>query len=164
MSKKRNNQWKDIPSQIKIRFLNAHNSIFLCAFIFMLLTIGALGVWIPPIRFEETKLFNSESLFTYAGPILAMLLVEYFVQAERSKLAALSLIVGIVACICIGVGYYIKPQDIHFLTIFGTILTLILITLVNANDEKFDEKPTPEDIFSPTGHVKAELSQIRDKE
>lgn len=163
ISKKRSNQWESIPIELKTRLLNAHNSIFLYGFIFMLLSIGALGIWVPPLRFENIKLFNSESLFTYSGPILAMLLVEYFVQAEKSKLAVLSLIVGIIAWICITIGYYKEPQDVNALTIFGTILTLILIVLVNANDEKFDEKPTKEDIYSPTGHVKAELSQIKDK-
>lgn len=163
ISKKRDNQWKDIPADLKIRFHNAFNSVFLGGFIFMLLTIGALGVWIPPVRFEEIKLFNSESLFTYAGPILAMLLVEYFVQAEKSKLAVLSLIIGIIALLCIALGYYYKPKDVHIFTVIGTILTLILIILVNANNEKFDEIATTEDIASPTGHLRAELSQIKDK-
>ena len=157
------NQWKDIPKELKIRSKNAANSVYFFGFIFMLLTLGALGVWIPPYRFEEICLLNSESLFTYSGPILAMLLVEYFVQASRSKLAIVALILGITAFSFLTFGYIEEPNKPNFLTITGTVITLLLIIFVNANNEKFnDDNDTVEsdDINSSIGGTEASMNTI----
>jgi len=157
------NQWKDIPKEIKIRFQNAINSVYFFGFIFMLLTLGALGVWVPPYRFEDTTLLNSESLFTYSGPILAMLLVEYFVQASRSKLAVIALILGIIAFSLLTIGYVEEPSEKSSFTIIGTILTLLLIIFVNANNAKFndnEEGSSSDDINSSIGGTNATINTI----
>lgn len=157
------NQWKDIPKELKTRSKNAANSVYFFGFAFMLLTLGALGVWIPPYRFDEISLFNSESLFTYSGPILAMLLVEYFVQASRSKLAIVALILGITAFSFLTFGYIEEPNEPSFLTIAGTVITLLLIIFVNANNEKFNDDNDPvesDDINSSIGGTKASMDTI----
>lgn len=162
-SKERENQWMDIVPNVKVRFNNAIKSVYLIAFFIMLITVGALGIWIPPYRFDEIVLFNSESLFTYAGPILAMLLVEFFIQAEKSKLAVIALIVGIIGWGLITYGYIEQPTKASWSTILGTVITLILIFLVQANDNKYDDDIGSDEISSLTGPRSTNTDNIKDK-
>ena len=158
------NQWDDLPKEISVRFKNAIRSIYFFGFLFVLLTIGALGVWIPPARFDTICYLNSESLFTYSGPILAMLLVEYFVQATRSKLAIVALILGLVSFGLLIKGYADAPNSVSAFTIIGTLITLSLIIFVNANNKKFDDDElTDEDINSATGPTNVSVDAIKDR-
>ena len=157
----RDNQWVGLLDDFIIRVKNAFKSIyFIGFFIIGILTFGAMGIWLPPYRFDDIVFLNSESLFTYSGPILGMLLAEFFIQAKKDKLAIVALMLGILSFLLISMGYYKQPKELSNLTIMGTLLTLILFVLVNANDPKFDEVIKP--VASATGYTTASLENIQD--
>ena len=162
-SKIRENQWNGIFDELISRLGNAFKSIyFLGFFIVGILTLGAMGVWIPYIRFDTIVLFNSESLFTYSGPILGVLMAEFFVEAKKDKLAIIALVIGILALGLISYGYATDANSRNFYTILGTIITLTLFVFVNANDPRFDGEQ--KHIADALGYDKVSVDFIKDGE
>lgn len=162
--KTRKNPWnKKLLKEIRTRFVNAIFSIyFIVFFIIGILFFGTMGIWIPFFRNENQILFNSEALFTYSIAMLGTLIVEFFINAERNKLSLLALLLGMISISFLGYGYYDAPKIESNFTIIGTILTLLLFILVNANDEKFDD---PEDSpATTTGYNATSEKNIKDKE
>jgi len=160
--KTRKNQWnKKLFKEIWIRFLNAVFSIyFIVFFIIGILFFGTMGIWIPHFRNENNILLNSEALFTYSIAMLGTLVVEFFINAEKNTLSLLALLLGVIAIAFLGYGYYDAPLSESNYTIWGTIFTLLLFVLVNANDGKFDEITNLK--ASTTGYIEAEEDNIKD--
>ncbi|GEM_PF-6338864 len=162
--KERQSQWGGVCQELLLRLENAIKSVYFTVFFIFLITVGALGIWLPPIIDPQVKLLNSESLFTYAGPLLAMLLTDYFLLAEKSKLASLGLALGFIATGFMITGYIFNPKDQSFYTIIGTFLTLFMVIVASANDGKFDEKEiTEDDMVSPTGSLVPSRITIKNK-
>jgi len=161
-TKTRKNQWnKKLFKEIWIRFLNAIFSIyFIVFFIIGILFFGTMGIWIPYFRNENHILLNSEALFTYSIAMLGTLVVEFFINAEKNTLSLLALLLGIVSISLLGYGYYDAPLTESNFTIWGTIFTLLLFILVNANDEKFDDIADVK--AGTTGYAEAEEDNIKD--
>ena len=161
--KRRNNPWnKKLFNEVWTRFLNAIFSIyFVVFFIIGILIFGTMGIWIPYLRDSDSTLLNSEALFTYSIAMLGSLAVEYFINSEKNKLSLLALLLGVISIFFLGYGYYQDPTNENKFTIIGTILTLLLFILVNANDEKFDDiTPSP---ASTTGYDNPNEESIKDK-
>lgn len=162
-AKARKNQWnKRLFKEIWVRFLNAIFSIyFIVFFIIGILFFGTMGIWIPYFRNEDYILFNSEALFTYSIAMLGTLVVDFFINAEKNKLSLLGLLLGMISISLLGYGYYTAPSAESSFTIWGTILTLLLFILVNANDEKFDD--TEDSPANTTGYNTTDEEKIKDK-
>jgi len=167
MVKKRPNPWGDVLDEFSSRLCNAIKSpAFLVYFFIGVIFIGGVGIWLPYFSSDDPNpvFMESQNVFTYSFAILGTLAIEVMLSSSVSKyLKSLGLLIGAIALVFCGLGYYdIKHGNSISLNI-GAFLTLLLFLLANVNDEKFDHDDSPSPA-SPVGFESARKDLIKDKE
>lgn len=171
----RENQWKkaQILSRIKERINNGFKSIpFIILFVFGIILIGGMGVWLIPLIETGSLSFTSNNLFTYSIAILGTMLIELSIifsskdeneiKIEDKILIPIGIAVGLIALFICGISYFMNKGAYSTWTIIGTIMTLFLFIVVNANDTKYDVDL--DNAVSATGYKKPVKELIKDDE
>ncbi|GAB1039281.1 hypothetical protein [Shewanella algae] len=160
----RRNSWDGIGDEVLNRLGNAVKSLIFIAFFSVgVIFVGGIGIWLPAILdSQNTKLFESQNVFTYSVAILGTLFVESFLSGNNKSFAALGLIVGVFAFLICCLGYYFQQKGVSLWLNFGAVLALILFLMANVNNDLFDdedEKPKTD----ATGYNEASAVNIKDK-
>ncbi|MEM5309350.1 hypothetical protein V5038_18650 [Enterobacter ludwigii] len=167
MAKKRTNPWGEVSDEFSSRLCNALKSpAFLVYFFIGVILIGGVGIWLPYFSSDDPNsvFMESQNVFTYSFAILGTLAIEVFLSSSGNRsLKSLGLLIGAIAFVSCGFGYYYVKHGNSTLMNVGAILTLFLFLLANVNDEKFDHDVTQAPA-SPVGFEKVSKNLINNKE
>lgn len=167
MAKKRSNPWGEVSDEFLSRLYNALKSpAFLVYFFIGVIFIGGVGIWFPYFSSDDPNsvLMESQNVLTYSFAILGTLAIEVLLSSSGNRnLKSLGLLIGAIALVSCGFGYYYVKHGNSILMNIGTVLTLILFLLANVNDEKFDHDATPAPA-SPVGFESVSKNLINNKE
>ena len=135
--------WKYSFEKLSIRLVNAFKkSALLWTFIIGIVGVSSAGIWLPYAFDKDVdKLFRADALLTYCIAIISSVVIDFFLdnnfQIESKTLGIISF--GVVLLSIFFLVYYYSNNDQTLFGIIGTILTLTLWLLCNANNTKYDE-------------------------
>lgn len=156
MSNDKKNKWIQLFEDIFQRASTALSTpSFILTFLFIIIGVGSIGVWLPPIWDPKINWIRPDAFFTYSFPILMTVTADIILRDSESKdFNMLCLVFAIVAGLstCYGV---IKDHNIT--SIVGFILVLLVWFFVNANDDKYSP---PGAANSPSGGKLETASQL----
>ncbi|MBS4714913.1 hypothetical protein [Aeromonas dhakensis] len=160
MSRQRKNQWCRLIKELIVRSKNAIFSVkFILFFVGGLILLGGIGVWLPAISDEKTKLFESQNVFTYTVAIIGTLFIESIFQEHKDNdLTSLGILSGIIAFVLCFIGFTLQKSGVSTLVNIGLILTLCVYFFSYANDPRFDgNDDSPAD---PLGYKEPNVKSI----
>lgn len=144
------NGWNELFSQIRRRTLKAINTpTFIFSFVAVIIICGSAGIWLPYILGSSHIFFRPDVLLTYGVSILASVIAEIILNEDSKSVSMLFFSAVVVALILLVCGLILtKGNDTAKLSIWGTVIVLVIWFMVNADDTKYDDKPSPN---SPLG-------------
>jgi hypothetical protein len=160
--------WDDMTSLLIKRFGNAiANPTFIISFGAVIIFGGGAGIWIPNWFGNDDNsaiaFFKVTDLLTYGIAILSAIAADGLIddtskEKGAKSLKALALFVGSIAIVLLIYGYKITPKDMSSTySNLGTILVLLLWFFVYANDEKYDDRQSPQ---NPIGGSSVDIGKL----
>lgn len=160
-SKHRKSSWGAAFSEMKTILFNAIKSVRFVTTFIVFIIVGGSGVWLPwLVSNDDVRLLNSENLFTFSLPVLGMLLMEWALVKDGSDdKAVIGVCVGILALILCFSGFLLDNEWSNSVTLLGSVFTLLLFVLANANHGRFDSIETA---ASSTGYRDPDVNKLRE--
>ena len=135
--------WKMVWSKLESRLENAFKKpTFIFSFLIFIVWLGSAGVWLPYVFDPNvTIFFRADALLTYCIAIISSMLIDFLLEnnfrVETKSLALISIGIVVVSIFLL-IYFYVNSSGIIY-GIIGTVLTLLLWFVFNANNPKYDE-------------------------
>jgi len=163
--------WGDMISLLIKRFGNAiTNPTFIISFVAVIVLGGGAGIWIPNWFGNDNEstlaFFKVTDLLTYGVAILSAIAADGLMDDTSTEkgaksVKALALLVGLIAFILLVYGYKKSARDMSSgYSNLGTLFVLLLWFFVYANDEKYDDRQSPQ---NPIGGGTVEIGKLEGK-
>ncbi len=153
----KNNQWLILLNDVKEKAFTASTTPAFClSFIFVIVGIGSIGLWLPPVRSDSVDWIRPDSYLTYSMPILTTIIAEIILRDTDSKDFNILCFVLCLMSISCAVWCVVNPQD-KILNVIGLFLVFLVLLLKTSNDDKY--LPAQSE-HGPTGGEKVSSSNL----
>ena len=152
MSSENSSEWGVLRNLIATRLAKAFKTpSFVFTFFGVIVFAGSIGIWFPCIiKLADTPL-RPEGFFTYSITIVASVIAEILLKnddfegSKGFKMLLFFLIIISIFCLFFDLA---SNRDVTWVGSIGLIIVLSVWLVANANDEKYDDKQSPN---SPIG-------------
>lgn len=140
------NEWQKLTNTVIQRVKKALlTPAFIFNFIGVIVICGSMGVWLPYYMNISKTMFRPEAFFTYGISILATVIAEMFLREDDENPKSLKMLFLLIIAISITCLFLdlIRNLKVTWLGITGVSFVLMTWFILNANDDKYDDKQSP---------------------